>query len=331
MRRLRDILYGCISNERFLDLSRGAMAGKVLVLMYHEVGPDDADIEAWTVVRRSDFERQMEYLRANFEVVSLAEAVASSVSRSGKPRAVVTFDDGYAGNRRHMLPVMDSLGLPVSIFVATGAVVTGLPYWYDRIINGLQGKGPVKVDLGGFSLGTFAMNRTKGADNWSEIERLLRALKSLAPSTRDEAVARVMASLEGGPGWEGYRLEHLGADDIREMAGNALVSFGAHSHCHNLLTQLGTDEVRESVLTSKRLLEEWTGKEVCHFAYPSGAYDERVKKVLEDCGFACALATRGRPWEGEPRFEIPRVGVGRYDSLDLFKIKVTNALGFLKA
>ncbi|MBI2400020.1 MAG: polysaccharide deacetylase family protein [Deltaproteobacteria bacterium] len=327
----KEILYSWISNQRLLDFSRSCLFGKTLVLMYHEVAEDRDSIEAWTVVRKSDFVSQMEYLAANFEVVSLRDALSGKVGRSDKPLAVVTFDDGYAGNKRTMLPVANAMGLPVTIFIATGAVANGGLYWYDRIINATQGHGPVKLDLNAQALGAFAINRTSGAENWAEIERMLRALKTLEPAKRTSAVENVLNALEAAPKGPRYALEHLSADDIREMAENGLVTFGAHSHCHSLLPQLADDEMRESVLTSRSLLEEWTGAKVEYFAYPSGAYDVRAIEVLKDNGFRCGLTTKCKPWEHESFFEIPRIGVGRYDCLDLFKIKVSNALNLFKA
>jgi peptidoglycan/xylan/chitin deacetylase (PgdA/CDA1 family) len=330
-RAFKEILYSWLSNRRLLDFLRSCLVGKILVLMYHEVAEDRDSIEAWTVVRKSDFIRQMEYLAANFEVVSLRDALCGKVGRTDKPLAVITFDDGYAGNRRTMLPVAEAMSLPVSIFVATGAVASGGLYWYDRIINVAQGRGPVKLDLSGHALGSYAINRTSGAGNWTEINKVLRALKTLEPAQRAEAVETVMQALGGAPERARYELEYLTAEEIREMAGSSLVTFGAHSHCHSLLPQLDAEEMLESVLTSRRLLEEWTGGKVEYFAYPSGAYDARAIEILKDNGFRCGLTTKSKPWERESFFEIPRVGVGRYDSLDLFKIKVSNALSFFKA
>lgn len=329
-RAFKKIICSSLSSELILGFVRKRkLADRVVVLMYHEIAEDADNIEAWTVVRKSDFIRHMEYLMTHFEVVSLGQALSV---RSGaglrRPLAVVTFDDGYSGNRNILLPIAKSMGLPVSIFVATSAVVTREPYWYDRIINAVQTDEQLTLDLSQHALGNYAINRTSGAENWAEIEKLLRALKALEPLERGLAVELVMSELKGRTGQGRYALEHLDLDALREMAQCELITFGAHSHCHSLLPQLGTEAMQQSVKTSRKLLEEWTGKKVDYFAYPGGVYDERVIKVLGDSGFSCALTTKSKPWEGEPFFEIPRVGVGRYDSLDLFKVKISNALKF---
>src|SRR5262249_29709356 len=58
--------------------------------------------------------------------------LVDALERGGQlpPRAlVITFDDGYADNYRLGLPVLRALGLPATVYVATGAVDGGAPFW----------------------------------------------------------------------------------------------------------------------------------------------------------------------------------------------------------
>src|SRR5262249_27677748 len=67
---------------------------------------------------------QMAFVQRAYRVVSLDELV-HALERGAQlpPRAlVITFDDGYADNYRLGLPVLRALGLPATIYVATGAV-----------------------------------------------------------------------------------------------------------------------------------------------------------------------------------------------------------------
>ena len=317
-----------MSNELVLGAARKKMAcGKAVVLMYHELAEDSDDIEAWTIVRRSDFVRQMEYLKAHFEVVGIEEAIrAKDNAGRQKPLAVVTFDDGYAGNRRILLPLLKSMDLPAAIFVSTGAVISRELYWYDRIITAVQSDRESKLDLSQMGLGSYRLNRTRESANWAETQRLLSDLKELQPLERDTAVAEILEMLKDNEGASRYAICHLTQEEIKEMSGSPLVTFGAHSHCHGMLPQLTASGVTDSVMKSKSLLEKWTGKEVKYFAYPSGAYDKKVINALKEGGFECSFTTKSKPWDREPLLEIPRIGVGRYDSFDHFKIRVSNAL-----
>ena len=66
-------------------------ANGVTVFMYHDVGGDSPPAEAWQIVRRSDFMRQIDYVRGAYEIVSLDEALRrlSSGSHGSAPAAVI--------------------------------------------------------------------------------------------------------------------------------------------------------------------------------------------------------------------------------------------------
>jgi peptidoglycan/xylan/chitin deacetylase (PgdA/CDA1 family) len=105
-----------------------------LVLCYHNVvapGNDTAG-EASLHLARDRFERQMRWLAAHYQVVTLRELVDRlAVGRSLGTLAAVTFDDGYAGVYTHALPILDRLGLPASVFLVAEAVGTAAAFAWD--------------------------------------------------------------------------------------------------------------------------------------------------------------------------------------------------------
>lgn len=330
---LKSLCCDLLASEPVVRGLRGRMlSGKTVVLMYHELAEDDVDIESWTVVRKSDFVRQVEYLRAHFEVVSLEDALtghASSQARS-RPCAVITFDDGDRGNASVLLPVVNEYKLPVSVFVATQQIVEQESYWFDRVVNALQTPDPVCVDLRGQGMGRYDVNRTRGSANWAVIQRLLTDLKGLQVGAREHAVGQLLQSLGAYAMRPHCRIAPLDKDGVKSLSSSPFVTIGAHSHCHNILTQLDSAAVAESVLASKRLLESWTGKEVWSFAYPNGAYDERTLDIVRQSGFRCALTTDDRLWtQRDSPYAIPRMGVGRYDSLSTFKLSLVGGARYV--
>ena len=299
--------------------------------MYHEIADDNDDIEAWTVVLKRNFVRQMEYLSEYFNIISLQDALNQIkrpfTNEGGKPSVVITFDDGYSGNYRVLLPVVKSMNMPVTIFVATRAVEDGKLYWYDRLINALQQSTQVELNLNNLKLGNYRINYRKGAENWGEIERLLSDLKKLPPNIRENVAEKMLKSLNGKQKGSVYALSPLSIQQLDELAKCPLITIGAHSHCHNILVQLEDEEIIKSVKTSKQLLELWLRRPVHYFAYPNGNYNDKVVGALKEVGFECAFTTVAKPWDNrELLFTIPRIGVGRYDSFDAFKIKVSGGL-----
>jgi len=330
---LKSIAYKVVSREPLLDLARRTtLRNKTIVLMYHEIANDHDEVDAWTVVKKSDFIRHMEYLSSHFRVVSLGEAI-DRMSRPIEepspptPMAVVTFDDGYKGNRSVLLPIIQSMRIPITIFIASKALHDQTLYWYDRLINKCNGNHFLVVDLTYLSLGKYRINAVRGSENWRQIERLLTDLKTLEPNTREKVVDDIIGDARFSQQHDAYQVAPLAIRELRELSECPLITIGAHSHCHNLLTQLSDSDIESSVKTSKQVLESWSDRPVRYFAYPNGTYNNTVIRIVQASGFQCGLSTVPKPWEKrESLFTIPRLGIGRYDSFDYFKAKISGSL-----
>jgi hypothetical protein len=155
----------------------------ILALMYHEMAPDGADTDAWSVVREGDFLRQMEHVRKHFDLIRIEEALRRRATGDLGPRpvAVVTFDDGNAGNCETLLKLVAREELPVAIFVSTEHIVAGRCYWFDAIVNALQNRERLDLDFRDLALGRYELNKTRGRDNWARINKFLSDLKNLDP------------------------------------------------------------------------------------------------------------------------------------------------------
>jgi len=327
----KQILYTSLASDFVLAQlrARSATAG-IVVLAYHELADDATDIDAWTVVRRSDFLRQLDYLARHYDIVSLDQAIGQIAvpNTTGRPKVVITFDDGAAGNASILLPIVEQQRVPVTIYIATRQIADRTPYWFDQLINALQVDRVVEVDLEQYRLGRYRISRERGAKNWSEIERLLEALKTLDPESRAHALKAVVVTLPGEKDRrQNSRIEPMTVADIKTLAANPLVTLGSHSHCHNLLTQLSPSAVRDSIDESKILLERWSGRRMEHFAYPNGSYNDATIEIVQTSGFRSAATFEPRRWRRDDSlYRIPRIGVGRYDSLDQFKLNLVGGL-----
>ena len=92
----------------------------VIILTYHRV------IETWDetldysqpgmVVTAPTFERQVAILKEHFEVVTLGAVLAdgNTAGRAGRPRCVVTFDDGWRDNYDLAFPILRRHDLPAT-------------------------------------------------------------------------------------------------------------------------------------------------------------------------------------------------------------------------
>jgi peptidoglycan/xylan/chitin deacetylase (PgdA/CDA1 family) len=113
------------ANQRAAD--RGA--APLSILLYHRVA-DDGDND-WTITPHA-FARQMKWLRARFDLISLDEC--QQRIRGGfndRPAVSITFDDGYADNVDTALPLLIDNNIPVTYFVCSDHVLQGEPFPHD--------------------------------------------------------------------------------------------------------------------------------------------------------------------------------------------------------
>jgi len=101
----------------------------VMVLFYHRVA--DEYPNGWTCGTET-FRRQIDWLKAHFDLVSLDEAQRRiRGGRNTRPTVAITFDDGYADNCRLAIPLLVRERIPCTYFVSTQFVVDGTPFPHD--------------------------------------------------------------------------------------------------------------------------------------------------------------------------------------------------------
>jgi len=106
----------------------------------------------------------------------------------------------------------------------------------------------------------------------------------------------------------------LNWEEIKEM-GRGGMEFGSHGHTHRLLPSLSGEEMRQEIEQSKSILEKKLGKAVKFFSYPWGKFDERVKDIVESCGYRASFSTLpGKNGRGEDPFALRRILIRGYDS-----------------
>jgi peptidoglycan/xylan/chitin deacetylase (PgdA/CDA1 family) len=295
--------------------------------MYHEVLPDDITLPAWTIIRESDFRWQMRYLEAHFDVITIDQALKRFHGNipSRKPFAIVTFDDGYSGNRDTVLPLMESMGLPFTLYVATKAIVEQSLYWYDRVISLLDSQEDVQVNITlGERTETFRIPwRGRENDRWQAMEHLLTRLKQIMPEERDKIVRFILDNSGGGKSL----LKMLTPENLNQLSTSDCVTIGSHTHGHELLDQLDLPEILQTLQTANQHIIRMTGFLPKHFAYPNGNFNERVIDQVKKMGFETAVTTIPGMWSySNCRLEIPRLGIGRFETKDSFRARLSGYL-----
>lgn len=79
---------------------------------------------------------------------------------------------------------------------------------------------------------------------------------------------------------------------VRALA-DAGMDVQSHAVDHVSVNRLSYPEQVYQLCTSRRILEEWTGKEVRHFIYPAGDYLPLASGALTECGYLSAYRKDG--------------------------------------
>jgi peptidoglycan/xylan/chitin deacetylase (PgdA/CDA1 family) len=109
----------------------------VVLLIYHRVGAaTDSPIDLPT----ASFDTQLRHLREHADVVTLDAAIAAldgtderDTFNSGRPRVVLTFDDGTDDFTDIVVPLLVTYGLPATLYAATAFIAEQRPFpWGSR-------------------------------------------------------------------------------------------------------------------------------------------------------------------------------------------------------
>jgi peptidoglycan/xylan/chitin deacetylase (PgdA/CDA1 family) len=279
---------------------REAGGARVLVLSYHRVTADFARSAAEALpsmlVSARTLRRQLEQVARTHDVVSLADAariLAEPRGTPGRDVATITFDDGYADNHAVALPVLRALGMPATVFVATGFTGTRRRMLHDRIFAALSalargGVPPARIALDGPAHALLGACARGGPA--TTLDRLIARLPHAGLSLVAEALeARAGIHEEDLPA--GTRL--LAWEELRALEAGG-VEVGGHSVRHTALPNLPLEEARREIAGCRAQIAERLGAPPRHFAYPNGFHTPAIRRAVAEAGFQTGLTTDDR-------------------------------------
>ncbi|HLX87829.1 MAG TPA: polysaccharide deacetylase family protein [Acidimicrobiales bacterium] len=280
-----------------------------LILGYHRVAERVPDPFSLCVEPRR-FAAQLDELARKFQPSTLDSVFDPSPRR----RVVVTFDDGYADNLWHALPIAQAKGVPITVFVTSGMIDSTAGMWWDRLAA-ICGRWPTDVPSvelsfpdgprvvgieGGPQRAMQTLHRQLLHLPSAEIDRLLDDLAhrlSVSSSAPDDA-------------------RPLDSAELLELARSELVTVGAHTTQHLHLAGQPADEQGRQISGSKADLERRLDRSVDHFAYPFGvasAYDDNSVAAVREAGFETAsTCLTGLADASTDRMRLPRRVMGNW-------------------
>lgn len=277
--------------------------GKLSAFLFHKI-PLERDLLAPAELHLAAFEAVIDFIRANFSVLPLEDAVARLPSGRLPPRAAcITFDDGYENWSEGAIPVLERHGLHATFFICSGQY-TGLPMWHERILHAVWHLRCPELTLPDSGLPTLPVATL--AQRQAALDLLEHHLKYQTLTFREEILAR----LEAIAGVDPIALPRMSVAQLRTLA-NKGFGIGAHTVNHPILGFCDSDSAMYEIGTVREHLEGIIGQPVKGFAYPNGRplvdFTAQTVRMVKQVGYGYAVTTDWGVANAQTSiFQIPR-------------------------
>jgi peptidoglycan/xylan/chitin deacetylase (PgdA/CDA1 family) len=268
--------------------------GVGVIFMLHRVVPDTAHVlDPGFTVTVGAVDRALTFVRrCGWDIVDLTEATRRLETGDERRFAAFTFDDGYADNLTHALPVFRKHNAPFAVYLSTGFLDRSLVYWWGGLEEMVRRNDRVVIPAS-----ADRPERSVSARTPAEKRYAYQALSASLHSQPDELTS-IAAALLQGHGIDAREMmdrDALSIEQARELASDPLVTVGSHCVTHTRLRTLPDAEVEFELDESRRRLEAWLRVAVEHLAYPFGGPDAtgaREYELAVRAGYRTAVTTR---------------------------------------
>jgi peptidoglycan/xylan/chitin deacetylase (PgdA/CDA1 family) len=288
-------------------LARAANRKRLLIITYHGIREDASPARSWLLLPVSEFARQMEFLHAHYDVLPIDDALATPAN--GRPRACITFDDGYRNNLELALPVLERLRLPATIYLPTAFIGSSHVLWTTRLDLGLpKASAGVRAQIADW------VSLPHDPSTPAFVHGVSDALKALRPREREYLLTKIFGQIPAPSADEVKPHAFVTWPDVTRMESTGLISFGAHTAHHEIVRNLDDASLRDELQSSVEEVARRCSRVSRTFAYPNGRavdFDERSAEILASLGCAAAVSTiEGLNDASTPPFALRRISVG---------------------
>jgi len=254
----------------------------LLILMFHQI--NDKKNTFYPAMSVTAFSQLCRFIKSNYAVIHLS-GIDAHFSKSNKPAAIISFDDGHYDILENAYPVLSSLKMPFNINIDTEILETGKAQDYVRVYDILNHTSIDNYYNPKYMKKPIEVNRGNPMQTEQEFTYLLSGLTIEEKREVTEDLAKKASAKESDFS------KMLSKEDVQWLSKQD-VEFGSHSHTHSILTKIPSEQAQFELNHSKEVLEKLTEKEVNVLAYPNGIYDASIEETAKQSGYSVLLQTK---------------------------------------
>ena len=214
---------------------------------------------------------------------------------------LISFDDGYRNTVDYALPICEKFCIKPIVFIATGQVDSGLPFWFDRLDYALQqNMGElISLEYKGIKYSFDATSRQSlklGYQNFRDdckhafaddmaMNELFNALSEMLELRSGKALRDICANDD----WSSI----VSWGQLREAVKENRLDVGSHSVDHWRINCLPEELVLSQLTESKRHIEEELSYKCHYFCYPNVDYNQLAARLVKESGYLAGFSTGG--------------------------------------
>jgi peptidoglycan/xylan/chitin deacetylase (PgdA/CDA1 family) len=213
----------------------------------------------------AQFECDLEFLCRHYELVTYEDlSTALAPRRVGRPRAILTFDDGFQEWHSIVRPLLLRYGVPAIFFVTTGFLDNRRLFYRHKVSLCIDaylrlpwaGAAAARRDLADI-LGT-PLPRV------GDLPVCLRRLTLQAEALLDSVCARLGVDTDA---YLRTTAPYLTSEQVRALASDGF-TIGAHSAAHALVSSMTTAEAEADIVGSCAAVAQMVGAQTIPYAFP---------------------------------------------------------------
>jgi predicted ATP-grasp superfamily ATP-dependent carboligase/peptidoglycan/xylan/chitin deacetylase (PgdA/CDA1 family) len=247
-------------------------------------------------------------------------------NHEGRSFCAFTLDDGYRNNADYAAPIFRKYAVPYTIFITPGFVERTRSLWWETAAALTQKVASFEFDFGAGPGHVACASPSQKAEAFTRLEDFVQNF------SEDEAVERIdHAARQHGVDPIAIVDELvMDEDELRALAQDPLVHFGAHTMTHVNMRKVDAARLAYEIAESTRRVEAYADQMPRSFSYPYGwvkAVGEREAKAVQDAGFSAAVTTQAGVIGShslEKPTQLPRVSLnGRFQKKRFVKALIS--------